>query len=89
MIKLEVGQEVWGYIEHPVTVCGTEFQGYGSVERVEEKRYRARRGGRADGTGFEDYYPTLQRAMVAAKLPLDAEAEVQSDKILRIRTVFD
>lgn len=88
MIKLEIGQEVWGYIESPVNVCGTDFQGYGSVERLEEKRYRARKGGRADGTGFEDHYPNLQQAMVAAGLPLDAEAEVQSENMLRIRTVF-
>jgi hypothetical protein len=88
MKRLAVGQEVWGYIESSVTVMGTEYQAYGSVTRLDDGRYKASVGGRHDGTGFEDYYPTQQQAMAAAHLPLDGEF-LEHGTNFRIKTVFD
>lgn len=89
--QLETGQEVWGYIGNPVTVCGTEYQEYGEVRRLSDGRYRARIAGRHDNTGLEDYYSKPQEAWAAARLLnfADCEIEEMSPKIFRIVTPFD
>jgi len=89
MIRLEIGEEVWGYTGSPVTVCGTEWQQISSVERVEAKRYRASIGGRHDGTGFMSYYPTLQQALGAVRLPVSGEYTKSSEGYYRMKTSFD
>ena len=89
MLHLEIGEEVWGYTGSPVTVCGTEWQQTSSVERVEVKRYRASVGGKHDGTGFMSYYPTLQQALVAVKLPVNGDCEKISEGCFKMKTSFD
>jgi hypothetical protein len=91
MQKLQIGQEVWGCIESPVTVMGTNYQAWGSVTRLDDGRYKATIGGRADGTGFENHYPTQQQAMAAVHLPLDGEFKnyEPDNPMIRMATVFD
>lgn len=91
MQNLSIGQEVWGYTSVPHTVTGTEYQEYGSVTMIAPMRYRAKIAGRADGTGWEDYYSSQSRAMVAVGLPLNQEFTVTSQEkgIFRVGTAFD
>lgn len=90
-ILLGIGEEVWGHIEYPVTKVGTDYQAYGSVKRTDIDSYVAKIGGRADGTGFEDTYNTIQKALKAAQLPVigSASAEPMGKGIYKLRTKFD
>lgn len=88
---LGVGEEIWGYTAPPVTVNNTEFQEYGEVRRLGVDCYRARTGGRADGTGFEATFRTIQKALKAAKLPVKCVEflEDRGNGVYKIKTQFD
>lgn len=65
-VRLSIGEEVWGYTASPVTVLNTEWQEATTITRTATYEYKISCGGRADGTGWEEYCGTFKKALAIA-----------------------
>ncbi len=82
-VRLSIGEEVWGYTAAPVTVLNTEWQEATTITRIATYEYKISCGGRADGTGWEEYCRTFKKSVEIAGF--DPKSIVVNGKI---QTVF-